>query len=249
MEPLEFWNTYVDDTTPADFVWHYGKGNLHTAVGEYLRERPSLFGIIRRGAWRETFRARNQFNREYVASGLTAYLEESEKTWRPLVEEARQKEARARAEAKARAEAEALALAVARVEAEARARAEAERQARINPEQPGGPTETESEDLARDMSPSIATATSETSDESDTVSQAVGVSTPETVHTITEDPGSEKSTNAGDVTTGETMPCDVEKTALNSTDRISPEPVQERVGAEPSDTGDLKAIPDDSVTP
>lgn len=134
MEPQEFWNTYVQDIQPADFVWRYGRGKVEAAVDEYLRQRPSLFGIVRRATWRETFRSPQQLNREFVHTGLQSYLEETEEEWRPKVEAARQEEARVRAEAKARAEAEALALAVARVEAEARARAEAERANILNPE-------------------------------------------------------------------------------------------------------------------
>lgn len=134
MEPQEFWNTYTQDIQPADFVWRYGRGEVTAAVEEYLRQRPSLFGIVRRATWRETFRAAQQFNREFVYTGIREYLESTEEEWRPKVEEAREQEARMRAEAKARAEAEALALAVARVEAEARARAEAERLKMVNPD-------------------------------------------------------------------------------------------------------------------
>ena len=134
MEPQEFWNTYTQDIQPADFVWRYGRGKVTVAVEEYLRQRPSLFGIVRRATWRETFRAPQQINREFVYTGIREYLESTEEEWRPKVEEAREQEMRMRADAKARAEAEALALAVARVEAEARARAEAERQKTLNPE-------------------------------------------------------------------------------------------------------------------
>ncbi len=127
MEPVAFWNTYVEKREPADFVWYYGKGNPQEAVEEYLRQRPTLFGIVRRATWRETFLAKEQYSHTCVRTGLVAYLEGTESEWRPRVEEARREAIRLRAEAKARAEAEALALAVARVEAEARARAEAER--------------------------------------------------------------------------------------------------------------------------
>lgn len=134
MEPQEFWNTYVQDIQPEDFVWRYGRGKVTAAVDEYLRQRPSLFGIVRRTTWRATFRADHQFTREFVSTGIREYLESTEEDWRPKVEEAREQEARMRAEAKARAEAEALALAVARVEAEARARAEAERLKAMTPD-------------------------------------------------------------------------------------------------------------------
>lgn len=127
MEPLHFWNTYVQDVAPADFVWRYGKGDIQVAVEQYLQQRPSVFGIVRKGTWKDTFGAECQLNKQSVYTGLSAYLYETEEEWRSRVEEARQAEIRAKAEAKARAEAEALALAVARVEAEARARLEAER--------------------------------------------------------------------------------------------------------------------------
>ena len=145
MEPQEFWNTYVQDIQPEDFVWRYGRGKVTAAVDEYLRQRPSLFGIVRRATWRATFRANHQFTLEFVSTGIREYLESTEEDWRPKVEEAREQEARLKAEAKARAEAEALALAVARVEAEARARAEAERLKAMTPDAehaPGTPEDT-----------------------------------------------------------------------------------------------------------
>ncbi|MGI6137451.1 MAG: hypothetical protein ACOYI9_00320 [Candidatus Hydrogenedentales bacterium] len=122
MDIVTFWETYGSTTSPADFVWQYGKGDIDTAVKKYLRQKPSFYGIMQRGTWRTTFESENQYNRECVSFGLMAYLEQTEETWRPLVEEARQAEIQAKIKAKEEAEAEALALAVARVEAEARSK-------------------------------------------------------------------------------------------------------------------------------
>lgn len=246
MEPLEFWTTYGDNTLPADFVWHYGKGNLHAAVDAYLLQRPSVFGIVRRDTWRSTFKAKNQFNREYVASGLTAYLEETEEAWRPLVEEARQAEARARAEAKARAEAEALALAVARVEAEARARAEAERLEALNREKAETLPDSAADDPTREISPAVSLPEGGVVEESAATSPEVGET--ERGAGLEEEGGSGMPLNASDAGIQGVKPGDAGNADSFSPDGTLQDPVQESVGAEPSDAPDPRAFPDDTVT-
>lgn len=246
MEPLEFWTTYGDNTPPADFVWHYGKGNLHAAVDAYLLQRPSVFGIVRRDTWRSTFKAKNQFNREYVASGLTAYLEETEEAWRPLVEEARQADARARAEAKARAEAEALALAVARVEAEARARAEAERLEALNREQAGNVPGGAAEDPAREIFPAVSLPEGGVAEESAVSPQEVGET--KWGAGLEEEGGSGMSLNGRDAGIQGVKPGDAGNADCFSPDGTMQDPVQESVGAEPSDAPDSRAFSDDTVT-
>lgn len=246
MEPLEFWTTYGDNTPPADFVWQYGKGNLHTAVDTYLRQRPSVFGIVRRDTWRSTFKAKNQFNREYVVSGLTAYLEETEEEWRPLVEEARQAEARARAEAKARAEAEALALAVARVEAEARARAEAERLEALNREQAVTVPDGTADDPAREIPPAVSSPEARVAEESAVPPQEVGET--ERGGGLEGEGSSGTSFNANDADIQGVTPGNAGNANSFFPDGTMQDPVQESVGAEPSDALDPRAFSDDTVT-
>lgn len=246
MEPQEFWNTYVQKIQPADFVWRYGKGDIQAAVEEYLRQRPSLFGIVRRGTWRETFRAAEQFSRQFVYTGLRAFLEETEDDWRPMVDVARQEESRLRAEAKARAEAEALALAVARVEAEARARAEAERLMAMNGGTPGeaAPTAPEADYAPPPLPAEVVLMESALTEFNEPAGNA------ETVQGLSGEILAEGVlVDMSGVGYGDGAPEAPADEAWAAVDAAAGEPVQEGVGAEPSDAPGETAPSDAPATP
>ena len=131
MTLTDFWEIYGVDMSFADFIWQYGKGDPCKAVTEYLQQRPAFLGIVRKGAWKDTFHSEIQYTREQVGAALLSLLELKREEWSAQVQEYKSAEARAKAEEKARREAEALAAAVARVEAEARAKALAEQQAAL----------------------------------------------------------------------------------------------------------------------
>lgn len=258
MEPTAFWEIYVQNDAPADFVWNYGKGNLQEAVEEYLRQRPALFGIVRRKSWRETFMAREQYSRQYVRTGLIAYLEDTEEIWRPRVEEARQAEARARQEAKARQEAEALALAVARVEAEARARAEAERLKAMGAEAQEGPAETAAPTAQQEVSSEISAPQNSGAGSNGEPPNTIPINTPSTQESF---PGPQHSeppseavpdlSSSRDTTTASYTALDDNITSLPVSGETAavPEPHPEGTGVEISDAQEAEGHSDAPTTP
>jgi hypothetical protein len=127
MEPKQFWETYMHGIRPADFMSAFDVNDPVLCVSEYVRQRPSFYGIVRRRTWTETFvPGEPQFSRESVRSALITYLEETRSDWEIVAEEARkiriedqrrriEEAARAR-EAAARRQAEAAAIAQAMAE-------------------------------------------------------------------------------------------------------------------------------------
>ena len=87
MTPRDFWNIYAGGFKPLDFMRLFKSQDPAACARAYVTERPSLFGIVRRGTWRDTFAAERQHTRLEVHAGLVAYLEESEAEWRGVIEE------------------------------------------------------------------------------------------------------------------------------------------------------------------
>jgi hypothetical protein len=87
MKPQDFWNLFADGLTPAEFVYPMQCTDPEECVGRYFAARPTVYGVVRRKTWRETFEAERQFTHEVVASGLIAYLEETREEWEPLLEQ------------------------------------------------------------------------------------------------------------------------------------------------------------------
>ena len=102
MKAQEFWDIYLGAMTPAEFMAAFDDPEPEHCVAVYVRQRPAFFGIVRRGSWRETFRAERQFNRTEVAAGLTAWLEETREQWEEPAAAARAERAARRAEQEAR---------------------------------------------------------------------------------------------------------------------------------------------------
>jgi len=120
MEIQDFWNTYTGNLTPAELVWQFGKGDPITAIWAFRKHSPSMYGILRRNTWQETFASKEQYNRERIGFALITYLEINRDAWEEQVKELAKAEAEAKLAERKRIEAEALAAAVARVEAEAK---------------------------------------------------------------------------------------------------------------------------------
>ena len=130
MEPQEFWNTYMQGMRPADFMSAFDEADPALCVTEYVRQRPSFYGIVRRRNWQETFvPGEPQFTRESVRAALITHLEETRPEWESVSAEIRyrrQEDRRRRIEEATRArEAAAVAAAVAAVTAAAAAAAAA----------------------------------------------------------------------------------------------------------------------------
>ncbi len=92
MEPIDFWNTYMQGIRPAEFMSAFDEADPTMCVTEYVRQRPSFYGIVRRWNWRETFVAGEpQFTRESVRAGLITHLEETRPEWESVSAEIRQR--------------------------------------------------------------------------------------------------------------------------------------------------------------
>ena len=63
MLPQEFWNTYAGGFKPLDFMRLFNSHDPAACAWAYVKERPALYGIVRRGSWRETFAAERQHTR------------------------------------------------------------------------------------------------------------------------------------------------------------------------------------------
>jgi hypothetical protein len=92
MEPKDFWNIYMQGMRPADFMSAFDEADPAMCVTEYVRQRPSFHGIVRRRNWRETFvPGEPQFTRESVRAGLITHLEETRPEWEAVSAEVRQR--------------------------------------------------------------------------------------------------------------------------------------------------------------
>ena len=109
MEPQDFWNTYMQGIRPADFMSAFDEADPTMCVTEYVRQRPALYGIVRRRNWRETFVAGEpQYTRESVRAALITHLEETRPEWESVsaeIRHRRQEERRRRIEEATRREA------------------------------------------------------------------------------------------------------------------------------------------------
>ena len=107
MEPKDFWNIYMQGIRPADFMSAFDEADPTMCITEYVRQRPALYGIVRRRNWRETFVAGEpQFTRESVRAGLITHLEETRPEWESVsaeIRQRRQEERRRRVEEATRA--------------------------------------------------------------------------------------------------------------------------------------------------
>jgi hypothetical protein len=91
MEPIDFWNIYMQGMRPADFMSAFDETDPVVCVTEYVRQRPAFYGIVRQRNWRETFAAGEpQFTRESVRAALITHLEETRPEWETVSAEIRQ---------------------------------------------------------------------------------------------------------------------------------------------------------------
>jgi len=59
----------------------------------FVMRLPGIYGVVRRGSWRHTFTAPEQFTREIVSNALAAYLDETQDAWQSALEEQELREA------------------------------------------------------------------------------------------------------------------------------------------------------------
>lgn len=80
--PQDFWKEYVGNLTPSAFLKIAGVYSPYRAVEKHLRKLSTVYGIVRRGTWKETFSQPIQFTFEEVYWGIIAYLKQTESEWK-----------------------------------------------------------------------------------------------------------------------------------------------------------------------
>jgi flagellar biosynthesis GTPase FlhF len=83
----DLWKIYTGDMSTADFMCSFRSRSPEKCVALFLRDCGHVYGIVRRGNWRETFAAEAQYQRQVVFNTLLARLEEKREEWEPAVEE------------------------------------------------------------------------------------------------------------------------------------------------------------------
>lgn len=81
MTPAACWQEYVGDVAPDEFVRHFDTRDPRACADQFVAELGVVFGIVRRGLWRDTFAHETQLTREAVATLIAAHLEETREIW------------------------------------------------------------------------------------------------------------------------------------------------------------------------
>lgn len=84
MNNEDFWQAYVGDVPPGQFMYDYGAREPERCVARHMAKLPDVFGIVRQQSWAEAF-AGVQHTRQEVASALLAHLEASREHWEAAV--------------------------------------------------------------------------------------------------------------------------------------------------------------------
>jgi len=84
MNPETYWQSYVGDMSPGQFMYDYGSRDPEICVQRHMSRLPSLYGIVRQLSWADAFRE-DQHSREEVASALLAHLEDTRELWEQSV--------------------------------------------------------------------------------------------------------------------------------------------------------------------
>lgn len=87
MEPKDYWNTFVPGLSVGEFMCQHTSRSPLRCAERYVAQCGAFYGVMRQGAWKETFRAPVQFTRESVLEGLAAHLEETRAEWEPALVE------------------------------------------------------------------------------------------------------------------------------------------------------------------
>ncbi|HPO12804.1 MAG TPA: hypothetical protein PLI09_05120 [Candidatus Hydrogenedentes bacterium] len=92
MNAQDFWERYVGEYTPAEFMARYQSRNPRRCAERYVSRLPSMYGIVRQRTWRKTFISSVQHVRESVVAGLTVYLEQTRPEWEQALAERAERE-------------------------------------------------------------------------------------------------------------------------------------------------------------
>ena len=86
MDNQEYWERYVPDVRPAEFMARFSTRDARECVDEFLAGEGRLYGVVRQGTWRETFAAEHQAHRDEVAAYLSEHLVSTRDEWEPELE-------------------------------------------------------------------------------------------------------------------------------------------------------------------
>lgn len=86
MTNLDYWQLFVGDLSPEDFMRAHGSADPALCVSRFLNERGHLYGVVNQGVWTDTFQAPDQYHRLTVQTYLLSYLDETREEWAPALE-------------------------------------------------------------------------------------------------------------------------------------------------------------------
>lgn len=81
MTPQECWATYVGEKSPEQFVREFDTRDPEKCAARFVHEQGVVFGIVRHGAWPQTFASEQQYTRDTVVALLTSHLEDHRASW------------------------------------------------------------------------------------------------------------------------------------------------------------------------
>lgn len=86
MTNLDYWQKFVGEESPEDFLRNHGTADPELGVARFLEDRNHLYGVVNQGQWRDTFETPEQYQRLTVQVYLLSYLEETRQDWAPALE-------------------------------------------------------------------------------------------------------------------------------------------------------------------
>lgn len=86
MTNQDYWNTFVGESTPEDFLRSFGTADPELALERFLEDRGQLYGVVNQQSWEQTFSAPEQFHVWSVRAYLRSYLEDTRDDWAPALE-------------------------------------------------------------------------------------------------------------------------------------------------------------------
>ncbi len=87
MKPKDFWDAFVPDQSPGEFMCQFLSRNPQRCAERYVARLPGVYGVVCKGSWRETFDEREHPTRAEIAAALTTYLDENRAEWEAALEE------------------------------------------------------------------------------------------------------------------------------------------------------------------
>lgn len=77
------WQAYLGNTNPVSLFNRFRTKDAWECARRAAEELPSLYGILRRRSWKDSFQPGPQYTREMVCVGLFQHLEDTREDWEP----------------------------------------------------------------------------------------------------------------------------------------------------------------------